>query len=91
MKTSEVLRKAAERCERLGFSAELGSVGGCGCFVAHLSDADGSHVLEFLRETIFMGTEGAFSGIDLRREGWTTPDAVAALNMAADIAECDGL
>ncbi len=88
MKISETLRAMAKELERSGFSTELGGEDGPCCFIGakYRLGQDNSSVIFFMGETLDM----SFGEPRLEAEGWTTPDAVAACLIAADIAEVQG-
>lgn len=88
MTIAENLRARAAYMREHGFSPYFGQFGAAACFMAAgVDDEDGQIAIEFLRATIFDGRQGSFSADMLKAERWTTDDAVAALEWAADIAE----
>lgn len=102
MKISENLRARAAYIKRHGFSPFLGDAAGACCFIGSGSFPRGRErtrddaiddwlALEFLRDHILGGVAVVFASSTLEDGDWTTRDAVAALEMAADIAECEGL
>lgn len=97
MTIAENLRARAEYMREFGFSPFFGVPGCAACFMgAHhcaLPDDEEISALngdEFLRDVIFDGDRNWYSTDRLIREGWTTDDAIAALEIAADIAEATG-
>ena len=105
MKISENLRARAAYIAKHGFSFgfdyrvgdEAAKSGPC-CFVGSgvrvlgPGQADNELATRFLQNNVLQNSDGwPFSSIVLQREGWNTDDAVAALDIAADIAECEGL
>lgn len=95
MKEYEILYAAAERMKS-GFSPQLRR-GGCGCFVNRV---DPHPFSDLERETVYRAISRVEAIIgcridywSLEHSGWTGPectdDAVAALEIAADIAFCE--
>lgn len=89
MKHSEMLYKMAKEMKKRGFSPYL-SNGDCRCFLG-LDNYKSDNLIPYLEQVI--GTENFLSGV-LMRTGWTdkscTDDAVAALNIAGDLAAAEG-
>lgn len=90
MTESEILRKAAALMERDGFSPEYRNME-CGCFILRLDQVCPR------TSAAWGGAADRISGIvgsvhpdRLRLDGWNTNDAVAALSIAADLAEAEG-
>jgi hypothetical protein len=96
MKISEALREAAKVLEKRGFSPRITMrYGYCPtCFLGALDDVMSGNWEEapgdMLERIIFAGDRNWFEEEYLSRQKWTTPDAVAACLIAADIAECEG-
>lgn len=99
---SPTLREAADHIKRYGFSIYWGSAHGPACFVGSIytalesagqSNRKREAALNFLGKTIF-GDDARNQNFTaagyLARHKWNTVDAVAALEIAADIAECEG-
>jgi hypothetical protein len=90
---AENLRARAAYIAEYGFSHRLAGPDMSCCFIGATEyHAPGARIGdELLKNVIFGGQEDWYASYLLERHGWTTEDAVAALNMAADIAECRGL
>lgn len=96
MKISENLRARAAYIAEHGWSHDRGTIDGPRCFcgadpVEPLTGRMNNDADSFLCRTVLACDDFAFSTGKLEKEGWNTADAVAALEMAADIAECEGL
>lgn len=92
MTIATTLREAARIMERDGYSHESFGRAGSGCFLTAIGNAEGSRetrqcATDYFERTIFGGDNLWFDSINLERMGWNQRDAVAALNVAADIAE----
>lgn len=100
---AQTLREAAKYEAEFGFSPAGGFCGGPRCFLGAIDSVVNQRsyedeavlrrdVIRFLEDTIFGSDRSTwFCGNNLQRQGWTTEDAVAAFNIAADIAEADGV
>ena len=98
MKISEDLRARARYIEEHGFGIDIGEKHGPCCFICaprfmdqyydkYYDECVGD---DFMRDLLFDGDPNWFMHGSLRNKGWTTPDAVAALDIAADYAEAIG-
>lgn len=106
MKQSEILRKAADSMRKGGFDPRyMRGPCGCFCrhldaqvggdFASPEYRAARQQMADLIgRPDPFLtgrnDSDPWFGEEALEHEGWTTDDAVAALNIAADIAECEG-
>lgn len=87
------LRARAAYMEKYGFSAELGETDGPCCFIGCGPDGTRQNhkATRHLADTVFDGDWCEFGYGSLKREGWATEDAIAALTIAADIALEEGI
>lgn len=101
-KITQTLRKAADYIDRFGFSPYFSSDGGPRCFIGAISSASmngtldgvdiGQDAITFFEDVIFAGQRAYwYNSGNLIREGWNKDDAVAALAIAADLAEAEGV
>lgn len=96
---SPVLRAAAARMEKFGFTSCLGHADAPACFLGTVHFAVRSDLRfmaredetdDFIKALIFNDDEHCFDQEYLQKHRWNTDDAVAALNIAADYAEAIG-
>lgn len=71
-----------------GFSPDMGAPGCARCFAGARESVNARpfYAIEYLRRFVPNN-----SRVRLEEEGWTTPDAIAVLDIAADCAEVEGL
>ena len=81
--SQRLLLDAAEYVRVHGFSTCCGRHGGPRCFVGTIVSVNGNDAALFIFGQIVWGS---LSSLELEREGWTAADAIAALEMAADLA-----
>lgn len=92
MKTSEVLYGAAEYIRANGFSPEIGEHGHPRCFLGSIVSivGVGHHPYPISAERALDEVGVPYSARSLRAYGWQRDDAIAALEIAADISAAKG-
>lgn len=102
IRVSGLLRKAAERMRKKGFTEEFGDSTGPACFIGTISfvlrggkwtdpySRQWHAANDFVQQLIFNNDPYCFDEEYLFSFGWNTKDAAAALDLAADYAEAIG-